>query len=65
MKLAPTAFSFAVLLCLAGHCAVFGAEDFWPSNEWSRVMPAEVGLEKGKLCVTSTSPSVFIRGFSS
>src|SRR5881397_574215 len=39
----------ALVLGFAANCAVLGAEEFWPSNEWSRATPAEVGLEQGKL----------------
>src|SRR5262245_39094775 len=39
----------ALLLCSVGNHAAFGAEEFWPSNEWNRATPADVGLEQGKL----------------
>jgi CubicO group peptidase (beta-lactamase class C family) len=42
-------FASALLLCVAGNCAVLSAEESWPSNEWSRATPAEVGLEQGTL----------------
>jgi CubicO group peptidase (beta-lactamase class C family) len=44
-----TSRCFAVLVAIVIVWPGRAAEDFWPSNEWNRATPAEVGLDSAKL----------------
>ena len=39
----------SILLLVTSASIAFGAEESWPSNEWNRTTPAEVGLDAAKL----------------
>ena len=39
----------SILFLAVVACQMFGAEEFWPSADWTRATPAEVGLDAAKL----------------